>query len=74
MSTLNTTDASIGNAVDNEIVQALPSEGRNVPDLLSLQPGVLYLSHNVDQDLDGRSGSVAGARSDQGNFDFRWPG
>jgi hypothetical protein len=66
--TLNTTDASIGNAVDNETVQALPLEGRNVPDLLSLQPGVLYLSHNVDQDEDSRSGSVAGARSDQGNM------
>ena len=66
--TLNTTDASIGNAVGNELVEALPSEGRNVPDLLSLQPGVLYLSHNVDQDEDGRSGSVAGARSDQGNL------
>ena len=66
--TLNTTDASIGNAVDNVVIQALPSEGRNVPDLLSLQPGVLYLSHNVDQDEDGRSGSVAGARSDQGNL------
>jgi hypothetical protein len=66
--TLNTTDASIGNAVDNETVQALPSEGRNVPDLLSLQPGVLYLSHNVNQDEDSRSGSVAGARSDQGNM------
>jgi hypothetical protein len=65
--TLNTTDASLGNAVDNEIVQALPSEGRNVPDLLSLEPGVLYLSHNIDQDEDSRSGSVAGARSDQGN-------
>jgi Carboxypeptidase regulatory-like domain len=65
---LNTTDASIGNAVDNETVQALPSEGRNVPDLLSLQPGVLYLSHNVNQDEDSRSGSVAGARSDQGNI------
>jgi len=66
--TLNTTDASMGNAVDNETVQALPLEGRNVPDLLSLQPGVLYLSHNVDQSQDSRSGSVAGARSDQGNM------
>jgi Carboxypeptidase regulatory-like domain len=65
---LNTTDASIGNAVDNQTVQALPLEGRNVPDLLSLQPGVLYLSHNVNQDQDSRSGSVAGARSDQGNM------
>jgi len=65
---LNTTDASIGNAVDSQTVQALPSEGRNVPDLLSLQPGVLYLSHNINQDEDSRSGSVAGARSDQGNI------
>ena len=65
---INTTDASIGNAVDNETVQALPLEGRNVPDLLSLQPGVLYLSHNVNQDEDSQSGSVAGARSDQGNM------
>ncbi len=65
---LNTTDASIGNAVANETVEALPLEGRNVPDLLSLQPGVLYLSHNIDQDQDSRSGSVAGARSDQGNM------
>ena len=57
---LNTTDASVGNAVANETVEALPLEGRNVPDLLSLQPGVLYLSHNIDQDQDIRSGSVAG--------------
>jgi hypothetical protein len=27
-----------------------------------------YLSHNIDQDQDSRSGSVAGARSDQGNM------
>jgi len=64
---LNTTDASIGNAVDEKTVEALPMEGRNVPDLLSLQPGVLYLGHNVNQDNDSRSGAVAGARSDQGN-------
>ncbi len=54
--TLNTTDASVGNAVDEETVAALPMEGRNVPDLLSLQPGVLYLGHNVNQDNDSRSG------------------
>src|SRR5579859_6886360 len=65
--TLNTTDASVGNAVDEETVAALPMEGRNVPDLLSLQPGVLYLGHTVNQDNDSRSGAVAGARSDQGN-------
>src|ERR1700761_5854807 len=41
--TLNTTDASMGQATDNATIQALPSETRNVPDLLSLQPGVFYL-------------------------------
>ena len=41
--TLNTTDASLGNSADNAEIQAIPSETRNVPDLLSLQPGVLYL-------------------------------
>lgn len=65
--TLNTTDASVGNAVDEETVATLPMEGRNVPDLLSLQPGVLYLGHNINQANDSRSGAVAGARSDQGN-------
>ncbi|WP_232298737.1 carboxypeptidase-like regulatory domain-containing protein [Granulicella tundricola] len=65
---LNTTDATIGNAVDSETVAALPMEGRNVPDLLSLQPGVLYLGHNLTQaNEDSRSGVVSGARSDQGN-------
>ena len=64
---LNTADATIGNAVNNQTIQALPIEGRNVPDLLSLQPGVLYLGHNVDPINDMRSGSVNGARSDQSN-------
>ena len=65
--TLNTTDASIGNAVNNATIEALPMEGRNVPDLLSLQPGVLYLGHNINPNFDSRSGAVAGSRSDQGN-------
>ena len=45
---LNTSDATLGSAVNNATIQALPMEDRNVPDLLSLQPGVLYLGHNVD--------------------------
>jgi len=61
--TLNTSDASLGNSADNELIQALPSETRNVPDLLSLQPGVLYLPNASDS----RSGAVNGGRSDQGN-------
>ncbi len=72
--TINLTDATIGNSVSNTIVQALPMEGRNVPDLLSLQPGVLYLGQSFNdigggstRDTDSRSGAVAGARSDQSN-------
>ena len=64
---LNTTDATVGDALNGTTVQELPSEGRNVPDLLSLQPGVLYLGHNINANFDSRSGAVAGARSDQGN-------
>ncbi len=61
--TLNTSDASLGNSADNALIQALPSETRNVPDLLSLQPGVLYLPNSTDS----RTGAVNGGRSDQGN-------
>ena len=63
--TLNTTDASEGGSMGNEMIQALPSETRNVPDLLSLEPGVLYLP--TIGNSDSRSGAVNGGRSDQGN-------
>jgi hypothetical protein len=63
--TLNTSDASLGNSAGNEEIQAIPSETRNVPDLLSLQPGVLYLPSATT--TDSRSGAVNGGRSDQGN-------
>ena len=64
--TLNTNDASLGDAKDNALIQALPSETRNPADLLSLQPGVLYLP-NANTSTDSRSGAVNGGRSDQGN-------
>jgi hypothetical protein len=64
---LNTTDATLGNAIPNHTIQALPMIDRNVPDLLSLQPGVLYLGHKVDTASDSRTGSVNGVRSDQNN-------
>ncbi|MBV8674378.1 MAG: TonB-dependent receptor, partial [Acidobacteriaceae bacterium] len=72
--TLNTSDASLGDSMNNTLIQALPSEGRNVPDLLALQPGVLYLGSdsgrpaNPDLANDSRSGAVNGGRSDQGNI------
>lgn len=65
---LNQTDASMGDSVNSKTLQTLPIEGRNIPDLLSLQPGVLYLGSNNDQTHDSRSGSSVGARSDQGNL------
>jgi len=67
--TLNTTDASLGNAFNENQVKQLPLEGRNVPDLLSLQAGVVYTGNrsDIDVDTDTRSGSVNGARSDQSN-------
>jgi hypothetical protein len=67
--TLNTTDASLGVAFNENQVKQLPLEGRNVPDLLSLQAGVLYTGNRADinTDVDTRNGAVNGARSDQSN-------
>lgn len=66
--TINTIDASLGNAFDQNQVKELPLEGRNVPDLLTLQPGVAYTGNRADTSTaDSRSGAVNGARSDQGN-------
>ena len=64
--TLNNSDATIGNAFDNLTIQSLPSETRNVPDLLSLQPGVFYVPPPADTGTtDSRVGAVNGERSDQ---------
>jgi hypothetical protein len=65
---LNTVDATLGNAFNERQVSALPLEGRNVVELLSLQPGVTFLGKNAgNSDDDSRSGSVNGARGDQSN-------
>jgi len=67
---INTTDASVGNAFSEVQVKSLPMEGRNVPDLLSLQAGVAYTGNrpDIDQTVDTRSGAVNGSRSDQSNI------
>lgn len=54
-STLNTSDATIGNTFNNTQVKDLPLNARNVVGLLSLQPGVTI------------AGNVNGGRSDQAN-------
>jgi len=63
---LNTTNASIGQTMGSEQIQNLPLEDRNVPNLLSIQPGVVYTSDRTDlYTYDTRGGSVNGERSDQ---------
>jgi len=52
----NTENASLGNNFVERQIQQLPLEGRNVVDLLSLQPGVTA------------DGSVTGGRRDQANI------
>jgi hypothetical protein len=64
---VNTTDASIGNAFGTRPILELPFEGRNVAQLLSLQPGVTSVGNTDTLANDGRNGSVGGSRSDQAN-------
>jgi Carboxypeptidase regulatory-like domain len=65
--TINTTDATIGNAINNETIMQLPSEGRNPQTLLALQPGVLFIGSNTAS-TESRNGVVSGARADQTNI------
>lgn len=75
---VNTQDATLGNAFNTQRIQALPFEGRNPVEILSLQPGVSYVAPAgvVDQigmddpnkPGDSRGGSVNGGRSDQTNI------
>jgi Carboxypeptidase regulatory-like domain len=65
---LNLVDASLGDSFNETQVRDIPLEGRNVPDLLSLQAGVAYTGNRIgDKDQDTRNGAVNGARSDQSN-------
>jgi len=72
---LNLVDASLGNSFAETQVKEIPLEGRNVPDLLSLQAGVTYTGnrsdiedHSTVENQDTRNGAVNGARSDQSNI------
>ena len=61
---LNTTDASVGQAMGTNAVENLPLRAENTALLLSLQPGVTFTGSTTDM----RSGSVNGERSDQNNI------
>jgi hypothetical protein len=63
--TLNTTDASIGNVLDNQALQNLPSIFRENPStLMGLQAGVTPNAGGGSN----RAGAVTGARTDQSNI------
>jgi hypothetical protein len=65
--TLNTTDASIGNVIDERRLKELPIQIRSSPaSLIGLQPGVV--GNNVGTGAANRVGSVTGSRADQGNI------
>lgn len=65
---INTTDASLGNAIGTRPITQLPFEARNPVGLLSLQPGVFYIKEPEPGIApDYRSGAVNGGKSDQGN-------
>jgi len=70
--TLNTSNASLGNAFAENQIKELPLEGRNIPDLLSLQAGVAVTGNRPflesRPDVDTRNGAVNGAHSDQSNI------
>lgn len=69
---VNTTDASLGNAVDNNTIVELPMYQRNVAGLLALQPGVTSYSSFGAQTPgtlpNSRDGAVNGGKPDQGNI------
>ncbi|HVL69240.1 MAG TPA: carboxypeptidase-like regulatory domain-containing protein [Vicinamibacterales bacterium] len=64
---LNTTNASIGQTMNEQTIRALPVEGRNVVHLLSLQPGAVFIPTTNPNTTDPRYGATAGARADQQN-------
>jgi hypothetical protein len=64
---INTTDASVGQTMNQQTIERLPVEGRNVVHLLSLQPGAVFVPTTNANTDDPRYGAVAGSRSDQQN-------
>src|SRR5207245_10471261 len=60
---INTVDASLGNAISEQQIRNLPIEARNVVQLLSLQPGAVFIPNAGSNDP--RNGATNGARADQ---------
>ncbi len=72
---VNTTDASLGNAIGTQAITQLPFYARNVVGLLAAQPGVTNFGtfneavgpRTTATQADDRNGSVNGGKSDQAN-------
>lgn len=65
---LNTTDTSIGNSFDMNMVHSLPVQSRDNPtELMIYQPGVVTVAGGGEDDMQSRDGATTGARTDQGN-------
>lgn len=67
---VNTTDASLGNAISATAITELPFYARNITNLLAAQPGVTMMS-NVPTSSgapDSRNGAVNGGKPDQANI------
>jgi len=62
--TVNTTDASLGNAINNNVIVQMPSFARNVVGLLAFQPGVT--SYSSGGTVGSNDGAVNGGKPDQG--------
>jgi hypothetical protein len=63
---VNTTDASLGNAINGNVITQMPSYGRNVVALLAFQPGVtLYSSPGPGTTPGSNDGAVNGGKPDQ---------
>jgi hypothetical protein len=60
---LNTVDASLGNSISEQQIKNLPIEARNVVQLLSLEPGAVFVPNAGANDA--RNGATNGARADQ---------
>jgi hypothetical protein len=73
---LNTQDATVGNPFEEHEVKSLPFLARNVVNLLTLQPGVVFtgesdtdrLSQGSISTLNPREGAVDGVRGNQSNI------
>ena len=65
---VDTVDVQLGETVDQERIENLPLNGRNVYDLIALMPGAVDVSTGVSGSNDSNNMSVNGNRIRDNNF------